>query len=215
MSDAHTLMDRMYRYQRHIYDLTRKFYLFGRDSLIATLPIKPSEKVCEVGCGTARNLVLLAKRHPNTRFFGIDASEEMLKTAEVNIARSQFSQTIQVKAALAQDFSLSTFGDEGLFDRLVYSYSLSMMDDWQAAVDHGLGQLKPGATLHIVDFGDQSGLPQWFKKLLGRWLGLFHVRFRPEVRAYFEKLASEGSGTMTYQEHMRGYAYLLNFKKKS
>ena len=31
MSDAAALMDRMYRHQRHIYDLTRKFYLLGRD----------------------------------------------------------------------------------------------------------------------------------------------------------------------------------------
>ena len=26
-------MDRMYRYQRHIYDLTRKYYLLGRDRI--------------------------------------------------------------------------------------------------------------------------------------------------------------------------------------
>ena len=28
------LMDGVYRHQRHIYDLTRKFYLLGRDRLI-------------------------------------------------------------------------------------------------------------------------------------------------------------------------------------
>ncbi len=27
-------MDHMYRYQRHFYDVTRKYYLFGRDTLI-------------------------------------------------------------------------------------------------------------------------------------------------------------------------------------
>ncbi|MDH4412604.1 MAG: SAM-dependent methyltransferase, partial [Rhizobium sp.] len=30
-------MDRMYRYQRHIYDLSRKYYLLGRDHMIAGL----------------------------------------------------------------------------------------------------------------------------------------------------------------------------------
>ena len=29
--NAAGLMDRMYRFQRHIYDATRKFYLLGRD----------------------------------------------------------------------------------------------------------------------------------------------------------------------------------------
>jgi S-adenosylmethionine-diacylgycerolhomoserine-N-methlytransferase len=38
-SDAARRMDAMYRYQRHIYDLTRKFYLLGRDRLLASLPI--------------------------------------------------------------------------------------------------------------------------------------------------------------------------------
>ena len=37
MSDARSAMDAMYRRQRHIYDLTRKFYLLGRDELIAEL----------------------------------------------------------------------------------------------------------------------------------------------------------------------------------
>ena len=31
------LMDRIYRRQRHIYDASRKFYLLGRDELIAEL----------------------------------------------------------------------------------------------------------------------------------------------------------------------------------
>ncbi|HEY0281515.1 MAG TPA: hypothetical protein VGC27_02700 [Rhizomicrobium sp.] len=28
------LMDEIYRHQRYVYDLTRKYYLFGRDRLI-------------------------------------------------------------------------------------------------------------------------------------------------------------------------------------
>ena len=60
MADARVAMDRMYRRQRHIYDLTRKFYLLGRDRLIADLEVAAGDRVCEVGCGTARNLIALA-----------------------------------------------------------------------------------------------------------------------------------------------------------
>ena len=35
-SDA-ALMDRIYRRQRHVYDVTRKYYLLGRDELIEGL----------------------------------------------------------------------------------------------------------------------------------------------------------------------------------
>ena len=45
MSDAAQLMDRIYRRQRHIYDLSRKFYLLGRDEAIAGLDAGPSDRV--------------------------------------------------------------------------------------------------------------------------------------------------------------------------
>lgn len=44
------LMDQVYRRQRHIYDLTRKFYLFGRDALIRRLDLKPEQRLAEIGC---------------------------------------------------------------------------------------------------------------------------------------------------------------------
>ena len=53
-SDAHVAMDKMYRHTRYIYDLTRKYYLFGRDKLIKELPVGATDHICEVGCGTAR-----------------------------------------------------------------------------------------------------------------------------------------------------------------
>ena len=38
-SDHSVLMDDVYRYQRHIYDASRKFYLLGRDRLIDALDL--------------------------------------------------------------------------------------------------------------------------------------------------------------------------------
>ena len=51
------LMDRLYRRQRHFYDVTRKHYLLGRDRLIDGLAPPSGGRVLEIGCGTARNLV--------------------------------------------------------------------------------------------------------------------------------------------------------------
>jgi S-adenosylmethionine-diacylgycerolhomoserine-N-methlytransferase len=90
-----------------------------------------------------------------------------------------------------------------------------MMDNWGEAIEHGLSQLRPGGTVHVVDFGDQEGLPAWFKRALGNWLQQFHVRFRPEVRAKFAELERVGRGRMTYKSVMRGYAYRLDFTSKS
>ena len=57
-SDHAARMDRMYRYQRHIYDLTRKYYLLGRDRAIRDLQVPVDGTLLEVGCGTGRNLCL-------------------------------------------------------------------------------------------------------------------------------------------------------------
>ena len=51
------LMDRIYRRQRHVYDVTRKYYLLGRDALIDRLEPPVDGRVLEIGCGTARNLI--------------------------------------------------------------------------------------------------------------------------------------------------------------
>ncbi len=75
------LMDRIYRHQRHLYDFTRKYYLPGRDRLIDRLKPAAGDCVLEIGCGTARNLVVAARRYPQARFFGIDVSSAMLATA--------------------------------------------------------------------------------------------------------------------------------------
>ncbi len=47
-------MDRMYRFTRHIYDITRAYYLLGRDRMLAQVPTGPGTATVEVGCGTAR-----------------------------------------------------------------------------------------------------------------------------------------------------------------
>ena len=74
-------MDRIYRQQRHVYDVTRKYYLLGRDRLIRRLDPPAGGRVLEIGCGTARNLIVAARAYPDVRFFGIDISSEMLETA--------------------------------------------------------------------------------------------------------------------------------------
>lgn len=68
-------MDGIYRYQRYIYDLTRKYFLLGRDTMLDGLQPPDGGTVLEVGCGTGRNLVLAARRYPNAKYYGFDISE--------------------------------------------------------------------------------------------------------------------------------------------
>ena len=85
-------MDRMYRLQRYFYDFTRKYYLLGRDRLLREMDLAPGARVLEIGCGTARNLGLLARGRPDVMYYGIDASHEMLMTAEARIVRARLEE---------------------------------------------------------------------------------------------------------------------------
>src|ERR1700704_680308 len=94
--EATDRMNRMYRWQRHIYDATRRFYLLGRDQLISGLRPEAGASVLEIGCGTGRNPVHAARRCPHARFFGIDVSTEMLTSAITAISRRGLADRIRV-----------------------------------------------------------------------------------------------------------------------
>jgi S-adenosylmethionine-diacylgycerolhomoserine-N-methlytransferase len=202
-------MDRMYRHTRHVYDASRRFYLLGRDHLLQTMDIRPDDRVLEMGCGTARNLIQLHRLHPAAKLYGLDASARMLATAGRSMVRRNFAAAIMLCQCLAEDLShQKVFESDEPFDVIFFSYSLSMMPTWPAALDAAMANLKPGGRIYIVDFWDQAELPRWFASLLTRWLALFHVHYRPELMAHLEKLAAEGRCHLTVEPVARRYAYI-------
>jgi len=180
-SDSHaTLMDATYRWQRYIYDFTRKYYLFGRDRLIKDLGAVPEEAIVEVGCGTGRNLIKIAHRYPETHLYGLDASEEMLKTARRAVEQAGLSDRIRLVRGLAEDLTPVAFGRRAPFDHVVFSYSLSMIPDWKQALRRGAAAAEAG-KIHVVDFGSMEGLGWPFASVLSLWLRIFHVTPRKEI----------------------------------
>ena len=204
----------MYRWTRHIYDATRKYYLLGRDHLIAQLEPRPGDIVCEVGCGTARNLRKMAVRYPRMTFYGFDASDEMLKTARRIMARRGLSERVILAQGFAQSFDpQKLFNLSRPVDTLVFSYALSIIPPWRESLDHALKILPSGGTIQIVDFGGQEGLPPWFSKFLFWWLRMFHVYHKPEIKNYLLRLEAEKKGTLMVKELYKGYCYYAVFKK--
>lgn len=174
--DHGALMDHMYRGQRHIYDLTRKYYLFGRDRMVAEMGCQPGDTVLEVACGTGRNLALIAQRWPGTKLYGIDISREMLRSAQAKLGES-------ARLAVGDACRLDTSRSLGRtrFDRVVLSYCLSMIPDYAAALDQAASVVAPGGSLHVVDFGDGAGMPRPLAQALRTWLGCFHVTPRTDL----------------------------------
>lgn len=201
-------MDAMYRYTRHIYDLTRKPYLLGRDDLIAALDVAPGGTVLEMGCGTGRNLIAVARRYPEARLYGFDISEEMLKTARSAVARAGLADRIRLAQGDATDFDAETAFGVARFDRVYISYALSMIPPWRAAIAQGLRLVAPQGRLAVVDFGFCEGLGAPMRGLLHGWLGLFHVSPRRELEAELRAAADAAGRPLRFVRPYRGYAQL-------
>jgi S-adenosylmethionine-diacylgycerolhomoserine-N-methlytransferase len=185
MSAGHgVLMDRVYRRQKHIYDITRKYYLFGRDRLIAGLAPGPGARVLELGCGTGRNLAQIGTVWPGVRLYGLDISSEMLA-----LARTRLGSRAVLAAGDATGFDAAALFGTDRFDRVVLSYALSMIPDWQGTLAHAATLLAPGGRLQVVDFGDLAVLPRPLATLLRAWLHLFHVTPRDTIGAVAARIA--------------------------
>ncbi len=213
MSTAFEKMDKMYRYQRYFYDLTRKYYLLGRDDLIAEMNIRNGENILEIGCGTGRNLEILAKKYRKANFYGLDASAEMLAVARKKIIKYEL-ENITLKNVLADDFSFDeTFNLEKSFDTIFFSYSISMIPTWRESIANALANLKNERSVYIVDFYDQRDFSSSFQKVLQGWLKLFHVKYPQDLIPHLEKLQAENYGTYSVKSIFKSYAFIAEFKK--
>jgi len=161
-------LDRYYGATHRIYDLSRKYFLFGRDTLIERLSQEHWTTLVEVGPGTGRNLRRLHERHPRARFGGVEASTVMRDYAQRRCPWAQidlgFAEDADIRAVLGV-----------APDRILFSYSMSMFQDPKAAIDNARRQLAPQGSLWVVDFSDCALMPL-MRRPFRRFLEAFHVQ---------------------------------------
>jgi len=206
-------MDAIYRTQRHFYDLTRKYYLLGRDRLIRHLSPPPGGSVLEIGCGTGRNLIVAAQAWPDAHFFGIDISEAMLETARAKVAKAGLSDRITLVQGDATAFDAQALFGRPAFDRVFQSYTLSMIPDWQGAIREAAAKIAPGGRLDIVDFGQQNGLPRLWRKALFAWLAKFDVTPRATLRQAVEGVAAAQGLEADFLPLRFGYVWVARLSR--
>lgn len=208
------LMDRVYRRQRHVYDVTRKYYLLGRDPMLAGLHVPEGGTVLEIGCGTGRNLVKAAQLYPTASLYGVDISREMLATADSAVEGAGLRPRVRLACSDAASFDpAKTFG-QATFDRIFISYAVSMIPQWREVMRDAARHLSAGGELHIVDFGDLRGLPGWTKAGLYRWLREFHVTPRADLFEHAAAIAREFCGTSEGRALYRGFAWISVIRRQ-
>ena len=180
-------LENYYRLHARIYDATRWSFLFGRTEIIvraAAVLLPPAPvRILEVGCGTGRNLLALARRYPRAHLTGVDLSAAMLAVAARKTAG--YGPRVHLRCQ-AYDSPL----EPGGHDLVVCSYALSMFNP---GFDRALAALRedlaPGGRIALVDFHDTAH--PWF----ARWMRLNHVRMagqlRPLLHALFTPVTEE------------------------
>lgn len=179
----------------------------GRNRLIDGFNLKPNQTILEMACGTGRNLAVASKVWPGAKLYGMDISSQMLATAKATLASKLTDCPIEVKLGDAAEFSAQKdFGVAG-FDRIFFSYALSMIPDWTKATEQALKSLVPGGELHVIDFGDLAGWPNIARNRLYVWLNNFHVEPRLTMQNTFKDLAVKYRAKLNFQPLYGGYAW--------
>ena len=169
-------MDDVYKWTRHVYDLSRPFFLLGRDGLINELNPRQGATVLEMGCGTGHNLIRLARKRPDLQLIGVDASTAMLEMAERKVRKQGLSERVTLSHGYAESYK-----PQQAVAAILFPYSLSMMPSPLDALQNATAMLEPDGAIHVVDFGD---LQSWFRPLrhqILRFLNRFEVYPQPEV----------------------------------
>ncbi len=207
-------MDAIYRRQRFIYDATRRYYLFGRDRLIAGLEPPNGGSVLEIGCGTGRNLIRAARSYPAARLYGLDVSEEMLRSARASVARSGFRSRIVLAKGDATAFDPAKLFGPSHFDRVFISYALSMIPQWRDVLRSAAACVSQGGKVLILDFGDFDGYPGLLRSAQLAWLSRFSVKPIPSMDRKIGMLAEQTGFAAATEKLYGGYAILATLQPR-
>ena len=134
-----------YSPQAEHYDAFRERLLHGRVELLESLSPGPGERLVELGAGTGRNLGFLGERLGSlARVELVDLCPALLEQARKRTAGLPNVRVIEGDAV--------TYQPDGPIDCVYFSYSLTMIPNWEGALGNALAMLKPGGRLGVVDF---------------------------------------------------------------
>lgn len=114
--------------------------------------VRHGDRVLDLGCGPANQLVQIARLNPQAHFTGLDASSEMLERAHATIRRCGVANVEPVAGDMT---ALAQFADAS-FDCVISTMSLHHLPDEAALGDTMRAArrvLKPGGGLYLIDFG--------------------------------------------------------------
>ncbi|MDR0869473.1 MAG: class I SAM-dependent methyltransferase [Planctomycetaceae bacterium] len=186
-------MDNFYSGQAADYDDFRRRLLRGREELWQELLKEPCENTVwmDMGGGTGSNLLFFGNALDRiSKVYVVDLAGSLLEVAGQRISSSGW-KNVETAEADATTF----IPKEGTVDAITFSYSLTMIPDWFAAIDHAYQLLKPGGRIGVVDFYVSRKFPadghvkhSWMKRAFWtQWFAFDNVFPSPDHVPYLHK----------------------------
>ncbi|EMG45621.1 ubiE Ubiquinone/menaquinone biosynthesis C-methyltransferase UbiE [Candida maltosa Xu316] len=152
-------LELFYKNQAHIYDTTREVLLKGRKEClrlaVSHLPKKKDLVWIDIGGGTGSNIEFMDKISKISQNFKavylVDLSPSLCEVARQRFEARKW-KNVHVLVADACDFTI----DYESADLITFSYSLSMIPTFNAAIDNAVSKLDKEGIIATVDFGIQS-----------------------------------------------------------
>ena len=134
-----------------LYDPLQK--LLGFESihrqLVDQVNIQPGHRVLEIGCGTGNLLILIKRLHPQAEVVGLDPDPKALASARRKAGREALP--VQLDRGFAEELPYP----DASFDRVFSAFMFHHLepDEKEKTLHEARRVLKPGGSLHLLDFG--------------------------------------------------------------
>jgi len=192
-------LEAFYAPQAGHYDGFRERLLAGRAELMTWLHPVAGERIVELGAGTGRNPAYLGSAVAALESLTlVDLCPALLAQARQRWRDADNVRVVEADACLWQP--------PEPVDAVYFSYALTMIPDWQAALANAIAMLRPGGRLAVVDFTltpEQWGLARLFWR---RWFAHDGVYPKAEHPAALRRLLPQHqlSGRRTPVPYLRG-----------
>lgn len=205
-------LESFYSGQAGAYDDFRKRLLKGRQELWNAIAAPPGAVWIDMGGGTGANLEYFSGRIGDLKkVYVVDLSRSLLEVAGRRVAERGWTNIETVEA------DATTYRPpEGQADVVTFSYSLTMIPDWFAAIEHAKSILRPGGLIGVVDFYVSRKYPadglrrhRWFtRNFWPAWFGNDNVfpsaDHVPFLHRHFEPIH--------FEEHFAKVPYIPFFR---
>lgn len=156
------------------------------DSITVPNPLK----ILDMSTGTGDMLLRLVKKYPKASFVAIDPDPQMLRYAQLKVAKSNVTSKIEYYCLCAEELaSLST-----KFDLIVCSFGFRNMTDKETSLKHMYDSLEKSGQIRILEFSpdlmEKSHIYKWYCQYYMPSVGKVLFNDSESYQYLFESIAS-------------------------